>query len=119
MVSGTHIHFGGRGGHSPSDQQYGQREPQTAVSSFLGLIRVACPLYCLGRISFYTFRPPQDNTCGFKKASTTDKDYNLINCRGGLPLWVKVDCLAMAWQGTSSWFEIPVATDHMPQGVCG
>ena len=73
MVSGTHVHFGGHGDQSPSDPQSGQQEPQTTVSSLLGLISVACPRYYLGRISFYTFHSPQDNTCGFRKASTTDK----------------------------------------------
>ena len=79
VVSGTHVHFGCRGDQSPSGQQSKQWEPQTSVSSLLGLISVAYPLYCLDRISFYTFHPPQDNTCGFRKASTTDRDYNLIN----------------------------------------
>ena len=67
MVSGTHVHFGCHGDQSPSGQQSKQWEPQTAVSSSLGLISVAYPLYCLDRIFFYTFHPPQDNTCGFRK----------------------------------------------------
>ena len=44
VVSGTHFHFGCRGNQSPSSQQSKQWEPQTAVSSLLGLISVAYPL---------------------------------------------------------------------------
>ena len=43
MVSWTIIDFGCRGDQSPSDQQSKQWEPQTAVSSLLGLITVAYP----------------------------------------------------------------------------
>ena len=69
VVSGTHMHFGCHGDQSPSGQQSKQWELQTAVSSLLGLISVAYPIptYCWDRISFYTFHPPQDNTCGFRK----------------------------------------------------
>ena len=44
VVSGTHIHFGCCGDQSPFGQQSKQWEPQTAVSSLLGLISVAYPL---------------------------------------------------------------------------
>ena len=60
VVSGNHVHFGCRGDQSPSSQVSKQWEPQTAVSSSLGLISVTCPHYCLDRNSFYTFHPPQD-----------------------------------------------------------
>ena len=44
VVSGTCVHFGCRGDQSPSGQQSKQWEPQTAVSSLLGLISVGYPL---------------------------------------------------------------------------
>ena len=101
MVSGTHVHFGCRGDQSPSGQQSKQWEPQTAVSSLLGFISIASPLYCLDRISFYTFHPPQDDTCGFRKASTTD--VTSLMAEGSLLIGL-VDCLAMAWLGASVVF---------------
>ena len=79
VVSGSRVHFGCLGDKSPSSRQSKQWEPLTAVLSLLGLNSVACPLYYLDRISFYTFHPPQDNTCGFRKAITIDGDCNFIN----------------------------------------
>ena len=72
MVSGNHVHFGVRGGmlHLISN-------PDSFV-----LVRThqcSLPTILLGMFYFYTFHPPQDNTCGFRKASTTDKDNNLTN----------------------------------------
>ena len=44
VVSETRVHFGCHGDQSPSSQQSKQWEPQTAVSSLLGLISVGYPL---------------------------------------------------------------------------
>ena len=104
MVSRTCVCFGCRGDQSPSSQQSKQWELQTAVLSLLELISVAYPLFdCMGRISFYTFHPPQDNTCGFRKASTTggDSDPYLQLGEGRVALMGLVDYLAKALLGAS------------------
>ena len=73
VVSGTHVRFGCRGDQSPSSQQSKQCMGTTdSCFVLVGTQQCSIPNYCLDRISFYTFHSPQDNTCGFRKVSTTD-----------------------------------------------
>ena len=106
MVSGTHVHFGCRGDQSPSGQQSKQWEPQTAVSSLLGLISVAYPLSAWTAFPFILSIHHKITLVVSGKHLQLMETVTSLMAEGSLSMGL-VDCLVMAW------LRVSVGLNHL------
>ena len=94
MVSGTRVHFGCRGDQSPSGQQSEQWEPQTAVSTLLGLISVGYPLITWTAFPFILTIHHKITLVVSERHQQLMETVTSLMAEGGLLMGL-VDCLAM------------------------